>query len=199
MPITSTHHGLSVHTGADGEAGAGTADNRRLRRPLPVADDVNYINNAFNDATSGEVYPQRAGHEGLDFYTVPTEVEAMYGGVVVKVVDNWKPSSGGIGLGNSVTIRSCTDPDVGTGFEHTYAHMQEDAKMPGDPDDEDFEKGIVVTPGMTVWKGQKLGTSGGSGTYTGTGDPVNYAAQTATGRSGLSLCTGRVLGHQPPF
>ena len=168
MPVTSTHHGLSIHTGA---ADKEDTDNRRLHRPLLVAA---YINNAFNDATSGELYSQRAGHEGLDFYTVPTEVEAMYGGVVVKVVDKWKPGDG-IGLGNHVTIRSCTDPDAGTGFEHTYAHMQEDAKMPEPASpNEEKEKGIVVEPGMTVRKGQKLGTSGGSGTYTVTGKPVNH-------------------------
>ena len=166
MPVTSTHHGLSIHTGADGD----TADNRRLHRPVPGA----RIENAFNDATSGQYYPQRAGHEGLDFYTEPTDVEAMYGGVVVEVVNNWTPSTGDMGLGNYVTIRSCTDPDAGTGFEHTYAHMQEDAKMPAPPPGGKKEKGIVVIEGMTVQKGQKLGTSGGSGTYTGTGNPRNH-------------------------
>ena len=163
MTIRSTHHGLSVHTGADTDAGADTADNRRLHRPVPKTVP---LSNTFNDATSGHLYPQRAGHEGLDFYTGPTDVEAMYGGVVVRVVNTWIPKvNEGLGLGNLVTILSCTDSATGTGFEHTYAHLQEDSKMPEAAPGLVQEKGIVVTAGMTVQKGQKLGTSGGSGTY----------------------------------
>ena len=149
MTITSTRHGLSVYTGADDDIGADTADNRRLRRPVP---ETVIVNNTFNDATSGHYYAQRSGHEGIDFLCgTGTAVKAMYGGVVIKVVNNWTVGTKE-NLGNFVTIRSCTDPANGTGFEHTYAHLQGGAN-------------IVVVKGMSVAKGGTIGTSGASGTY----------------------------------
>ena len=152
MTVTSTRHGLSVYTGSDDDTGADTADNRRLLRPVPQKGNI-IVYNTFNDATSGHLYKHPSGHEGIDFLCGSgTTVEAMYSGVVVKVVNNWTVGTEE-NLGNFVTIRSCTDPATGTGFEHTYAHLQGGAN-------------IVVTEGDTVQKGDKLGTSGNTGTYT---------------------------------
>ena len=125
----SNNHGLSVHTTDDARPGADTADNRRLQRP--VAEEVN---NAFNDATSGKYYKHRSGHEGIDFLSYKTEVKAMYGGVVSEV--RYDP----ISYGNLVTIRSCTNPNDGTGFEHSYAHLDSVAVEKGDP----IRKGQVI-------------------------------------------------------
>ena len=140
MTITSTRHGLSVYTGADATTGAATADNRRLRRPV---DEV--LSNTFNDATSGHRYKHPAGHEGIDFDSdVGIEVKAMYGGVVVEI------ETGHSAYGTLVTIRSCTDPATGTGFEHTYAHLQS------------TEENLEV--GDSVAKGDRIGISGTTGT-----------------------------------
>lgn len=162
MTVTSTHHGLSVYTGADDDMGADTADNRRLRRPVP---ETITVNNTFNDATSGEYYDFFSGHQGIDFPCgAGTAVEAMYGGIVVKVVNNWTVGTAE-SLGNFVTIRSCTDPATGAGFEHTYAHLQGGAN-------------IVVVKGMSVAKGDTIGTSGASGTYVKTPTPEDPNATT---------------------
>ncbi len=139
MTITSTRHGLSVYTTADAATGADTADNRRLRRPV---DEV--LSNTFNDATSGHRYKHPAGHEGIDFDSdIGIEVKAMYGGVVVKV------ETGHSAYGTLVTIRSCTDPATGTGFEHTYAHLQSTGS---------------IKVGDAVAKGDRIGVSGTTGT-----------------------------------
>ena len=83
MTVTSNHHGLSVYTG-----NSASLNNRRLIRP--VDDDI--VNNTFNDATSGNLYKLHAGHAGIDFEsTGGTIVKAMYGGVVVEVINNWQP------------------------------------------------------------------------------------------------------------
>ncbi|MYB77429.1 MAG: peptidoglycan DD-metalloendopeptidase family protein, partial [Chloroflexi bacterium] len=149
MTVISTHHGLSVYTGADAAHGADTADNRRLRRPVDEA-----VHNTFNDATSGEYYDYYSGHQGIDFLCgVGTAVKAMYSGVVVKVVNNWRQASTREQLlGNHVTIRSCTDPANGAGFEHTYAHLQSTV--------------VSLKVGDSVAKGGAIGTSGDTGTDT---------------------------------
>ncbi len=147
-PIKSDRHGLSVHTTADAAPDADTTANRRLRRP--VGKEFR-ITNTFNDATSGHLYDQRAGHEGIDFGCgTDTPVNAMYSGVVVAVVNNWQ-SDNTSKLGNRVTIRSYTDPTAGTGFEHTYAHLQSVAHS--------------IEIGTYVQKGEEIGRSGDSGTY----------------------------------
>ncbi len=151
IEITGTNHGLSVYTEADGTTGADTADNRRLLRPVPQEGGI-IINNTFNDATSGDYYRGAAGHNGIDFEcVVGTEVEAMYGGVVIEIKRDWKvgPEEG---YGNYVKILSCTNPASQSGFSHVYAHLEGGTN-------------IVVTEGDTVRKGDKLGTSGESGTY----------------------------------
>ena len=141
----SNNHGLSVHTTDDAAPGAATADNRRLRRPVD-----NDVNNCFNDATEGEYYDFASGHQGIDFLSKLVGVKAMYGGVVVKAVDDWQsePASKDRFLGKHVIVRSCTDPATGAGFEHTYAHLDSVAVEPGDP----------------IRKGQVIGVSGDTGT-----------------------------------
>ena len=139
MTITGTNHGLSVYTGADDAIGANTADNRRLRRPVNEV-----VSNTFNDATSGDLYPHPAGHEGIDFACgAGTDVRAMYGGVVVKI------ETGHRFYGTLVTIRSCTDPANAAGFEHTYAHLQSTGSL---------------KVGNSVTKGDRIGLSGDTGT-----------------------------------
>ncbi len=136
----SDRHGLSVYTTADADPNADTTNNRRLRRPVAAI-----ISNTFNDATSGKEYDQRAGHEGIDFACgsrIP--VRAMYGGEVVKVKNDWES---GLGLGNFVILRSYTDADAGTGFEHTYAHLESS----------------TLKPGQSIAKGDQIGLSGLSG------------------------------------
>ena len=139
MTVKSNYHGLSAHTRA-----AAALDNRRLERPVD-----NIVNNMFNDASSGHLYAHPSGHAGIDFLSGQgTDVKAMYGGVVVKVVNTWTVSNNP-GLGRLVTIRSCTDPATGAGFEHIYAHLQT----------------ASVTEGDSVAKGHMIGTTGASGTY----------------------------------
>ena len=147
MTVSSINHGLSVYTRADNDPGADTADNRRLRRPV---DEI--VSNTFNDATSGEYYDFFSGHQGIDFACgAGTDVRAMYGGVVIKVVNQWRQASPDEQfLGNHVTIRSCTDPANGAGFEHTYAHLQ--------------SKAGNLEVGDAVAKGDLIGTSGDTGT-----------------------------------
>ncbi len=140
MTVTSTRHGLSVYTGADATHGADTADNRRLHRPVDEA-----VSNTFNDATSGHRYDHPAGHEGIDFACgTGTDVRAMYGGIVVKI------ETGHQSYGTLVTVRSCTGPAKGVGFEHTYAHLQSTAAS--------------LKVGDSVAKGDRIGVSGTTGT-----------------------------------
>ena len=102
--ITGTHHGLSVLTTA--------AAAQRLQ--WPVSTDVP-LSTTFNDASSGSDYPQKAGHEGIDFAcSIGVEVHAMYGGTVVDVQENHGY------YGKLVTIQSFTDWANKAGFEHTY-------------------------------------------------------------------------------
>ncbi len=77
-------------------------------------------------------------------------VKAMYGGVVVKVVTDWE--SAGLKdqyLGKQVVVRSCTNPNDGAGFEHTYAHLNRiDIEM-GNP----IRKGQVIVESGNTGKG----------------------------------------------
>ena len=140
IEITGINHGLSVHTTADGTIGADTIDNRRLRWPVPQEGSI-IVYNTFNDATSGDFYKYPAGHEGIDFLCADTAVEAMYGGVVTEIKRDWEVGSEE-GLSNYVTIRSCTDPATGTGFEHTYAHLQStEENIKGEPDGQGRSRG----------------------------------------------------------
>ena len=158
--ITSTRHGLSVLTTADALPGADTADNRRLRRPVPipmlVEDPVknppqHSVSNTFNDAVTGNLYDHPAGHEGIDFRCDNIDVKAMYSGVVIEVVNMWG-SGEGTPYGNRVRIRSYTDPTAGTGFEHIYTHLQQRKSDQ-----------IIVRKGMFVAKGDRIGVSGDTG------------------------------------
>ena len=149
----SDNHGLSVHTTGDKLPGADTADNRRLHRPVPVPEIVpnplprvdrpqDAVTNTFNDATEGEYYTHRSGHEGIDFKSVVgTEVRAMYGGVVFETQDDHDD------YGKLVRIRSCTNPNDGTGFEHSYAHLDH----------------VGVEKGDSIRKGEVIGRSGKTG------------------------------------
>ena len=115
MPPSRINHGLSVFTHADAAAAAATTANRRLR--WPFADDRTFpISNCFNDATSGAFYPgHRSGHEGIDFACGGgTPVQALYGGVVVKIQDRDLAP-----YGQFVTLHSGTDPAANSGFLHT--------------------------------------------------------------------------------
>ncbi|MCY3659294.1 MAG: hypothetical protein OXG36_09765 [Caldilineaceae bacterium] len=119
MTITGINHGLSIYTGADGDTGAATADNRRLGRPV---DGV--VTNCFNDATS--VFKYRSiygalGHEGIDFDCRDASVVAMYGGVVVETKADWPKD--GDSSGNYVRICFCTNPDARSDFQHVYLHL----------------------------------------------------------------------------
>ncbi len=151
MAITGINHGLSVHTTADDDNGADTADNRRLLRPIPQEGDI-IVYNTFNDATSGDFYGRAAGHNGIDFLCgTGTDVRAMYEGVVTEIERDWGVGAEE-GYGNYVKILSCTNPASQSGFSHVYTHLQGGTN-------------IVVTEGETVRKGQVIGTSGASGTY----------------------------------
>ena len=110
MPVTGTNHGLTVLTQADSDPNADTTDNLRLRRPV-----MEKVYNRFNDATSGAAYGHASGHEGIDFFCGGgTPVQALYGGVVVKIQDRDLAP-----YGQFVTLHSGTDPAANSGFLHT--------------------------------------------------------------------------------
>ena len=142
MAITGTHHGLSVLTNAAAE--------ERLQWPFKDsagAPAIFSLSNTFNDATSGAVYAHASGHEGIDFAcNVDTPVYAMYGGVVIAVIDEYGPTTGAP-YGNFVTIQSHTNPANNAGFEHTYAHLST----------------VAVACGDMVDKGDTIGQSGNTG------------------------------------
>ena len=141
MPVTGTNHGLTVLTQADSDPNADTTDNLRLRRPV-----MEKVYNRFNDATSGAAYGHASGHEGIDFFCGGgTPVQALYGGVVVKIQDRDIAP-----YGQFVTLHSGTDPAANSGFLHTYAHLAAGA-------------GAGVQLAAPVSKGQLLGVSGTSG------------------------------------
>ena len=155
MPVTTENHGLSVITRADGNAAAATTDNLRLASPLAAMVTVSgelvarSLTNCFNDATTGHLTTAfSSGHEGLDFACdAGNGVKAMYGGVVTAVKGDWVRGVVGFPYGNSVTIRSCTDPVAGSGFEHRYGHL----------------RSANVNVGDTVAKGDPIGSSGSTG------------------------------------
>lgn len=132
MTITGTNHGLSIYTDADAS--------QRLLRPV---EHVIVITNFFNDATTGNYYQHKSGHEGLDFGCgIGTAVQAMYGGRVIQV----QPNDVGA-YGRYVKIRSCTNPETKAGFDHAYAHLDS----------------IQPILGAYVKKGQVIGRSGNTG------------------------------------
>ena len=146
--MAATNHGLTVYT--DRNAG----DAQRLIRPVgdsqrqqtPLEDA---ITNCFNDAVSvltfHTIYGLK-GHSGVDFGCgADVDVNAMYGGEVIARVNNW--AAGGNSSGNWVKIRSCTNAEQNSGFEHTYLHLNS----------------VDVSLGQYVKKGQKIGVSGGTG------------------------------------
>ena len=91
MTVTSTCHGLRICIRTDDDIGSDTTDNRRLRRLVP---DTTLIDNTYNNATSGRCQMQRFCHEGFDFSAeVGSKVSAMYGSMVVKVVNQWRQAS----------------------------------------------------------------------------------------------------------
>ncbi len=198
MTITGSNHGLSVVSSADACPDADTADNRRLRRP--VATDIE-ISNCFNAATTGHLTPGfSSGHEGIDFEAdAGTAVIAMYGGVVTAVKNDWpviteadnteqkkeekqqqkKKAMANFPYGNSVTIRSCTDPATKAGFEHRYGHLSSAHK-----ENRKENGGVQCVPlhvGTSVAKGELIGRSGQTGHATGAHLHVHLKPFTADG------------------
>ena len=134
MTVTGTNHGLSALTHAPAD--------KRLQ--WPFKDGKTYpISTSFNDATSGAKYPQKSGHEGIDFAcTDGTPVCAMYFGVVVQVENR------DIGCyGKFVRIQSYTNSRRKAGFEHQYAHLST----------------VDIACGQFVGKGGLIGMSGRTG------------------------------------
>ena len=117
---------------------------QRLKRPA-----IGAITNCFNDATSVLTYHAiygDFGHDGIDFGSEPNDpVVAMYRGEVVESRNNWSTGQGT--RGNYVTIRSCTNAEQDSGFEHRYLHLSS----------------VDVSPGQYVKKGQKIGAVGKTG------------------------------------
>ena len=150
---TSIHHGLSVLSDADPSQRLAhpLADEVRLYRTFGVAGDQErgdrQVFNVFNDATTVLGYEHEAGHSGIDYLcTSGHDVRAMYGGIVT--------GAGRIDGNRYVAIQSWTkwNPDQKgrLGFEITYAHLEFNAVAAGD----------------IVKKGQVIGRTGRSGTWT---------------------------------
>ena len=124
MPPSATNHGLSVFTPCRWglppplpRPTGGCVGPLQTKQPSRSA-------TAVNDATSGEFYDHRSGHEGLDFACGDdVAVHAMYGGVVVEVQESHRY------YGKFVTIQSCTDLDSNSGFVHKYAHLSAVAEV----------------------------------------------------------------------
>ncbi|MCY3660694.1 MAG: M23 family metallopeptidase, partial [Caldilineaceae bacterium] len=170
---TSIHHGLSVLSDADAS--------QRLAHPLPVEvtlhrivdpelklpvrgfDGPRQVFNVFNDALTAVGYkdPNRfkhaAGHPGIDYLcTTGQKVTAMYGGVVTEVDDSDRSANPPPAQyrRKNMTIRSWTrwnSTKAGRlGFEIRYAHLES----------------LSVAAGDVVKKGQVIGRSGTTGTWT---------------------------------
>ena len=151
---TSIHHGLSVLSNADAS--------QRLAHPLAATvrlysrfglpgqgfDGDRQVFNVFNDATTLLGYRHPAGHSGIDYLcTTGHEVLAMYGGIVTDASTDRD--------GNQyVAIQSWTKwnsmPAGRLGFEITYAHLES----------------FSVAAGNVVKKGQVIGRTGRTGTWT---------------------------------
>ena len=143
MPIAN-NHGLTVLTGADADANADTAANRRLRRPVSRAFG---LSNRFNDATSGNFTPDfSSGHEGLDFGCgVGTEVRAMYGGEVVDIHKEYEIANAySVAYGIKVVIKSILEN--GAGFQHTYAHLAHPRHLLENPNTPDSDINAQSSP-----------------------------------------------------
>ena len=135
----ASQHGLTVFSGLDVDA------SQRLQRPVNGV-----VTNCFNDATSAATFKNiytYAGHSGIDFGCgADAPVVAMYGGEVIEAKSDFGSADRG-SRGNYVKIRSCTNPDNKTGFEHTYLHLNR----------------VDVSKNDFVKKGQQIGLSGNTG------------------------------------
>ena len=151
---TTIHHGLSVLSDADASQRLAhpLADTVQLYRVFLVAwprfNGPRQVFNVFNDATTLLGYRHAAGHSGIDYLcTSGHDVRAMYGGIVTDARTN----TDGYKL---VNIRSWTqwnDKAAGRlGFEIFYGHLDS----------------YSVAAGDVVKKGQIIGRTGWTGTWT---------------------------------
>ena len=160
----SIYHGLSVLSDADASQRlahplAATVETYYILSPAQTFSGPRWVFNVFNDALSQlgyddpDLLDHPAGHPGIDYLCATgQEVKAMYGGVALEPVEN---SSAKIPR-KDVTIRSWTnwDPSSGTrlGFQIQYGHL--DSIHPD------------IGANVPVKKGQALGQSGTTGTWT---------------------------------